>query len=396
MLPDEWVGRAGKVVQVVIKRKLVDTRAMYGSFKTKPGVPLCPKCQTPFNYSFRNGRGQLPQQQRRMLEAALSRPTTLASPTTARNPAPSGARAGTDAGVDEAADTTGGDASLTYRMRVTKKAEAFIDSLTKMVGFIHGLFSPSRRRRDKNKLIDGGGGGGGGGGRGDGSAADNAAAAEPELWYGREFRRQLKTYFKPELDRPSLSSPLERGGGRYPVGARVACFAGKDTWYPGTVVASRENNTSDVRYDNGDIAQHVFPHMIRFEPTHRDSRLVCCYYGLALAAATAWPLAGFYYFSTTADGATTTAAAVVALPAVIVGAAGVLAVAVEFWGIYSENKNTGVFGTAKIGAIFALPSLSLAAVGGLAVGKALNPASAGSWVEVRRGESACCAVFLRS
>lgn len=391
MLPDEWVGRAGKVVQVVIKRKLVDTRAMYGSFKTQPGVPLCRKCQTPFNYSFRNGRDQLPQQQQHILEAALSRPTTAASTTAARSPAPPGAAAGVDVGVDEAADATGGGASpSTFRVRMTRKVELFIDNLRKVIGFIHGLVSPSRRRRNKNEFMDRGGGGGGRG------AEHNAvAAAEPELWYGREFQRQLATYFKPELDRPSLSSPLEPGGGRYPVGARVACFAGKETWYPGTVVASRENNTSDVRYDNGDIAQHVFPHMIRFEPTHRDSRLLLCYYGLALAAATAWPLAGFLYFSTTvaataehastddaSNASATTAAAVVALPALVVGATGVLAVAVQFWGIYAENRSTGLPATAKFGAIFALPSLSLAVVGGLAVAKAMNPASAGSWVEV--------------
>lgn len=441
MLPDEWDGRAEKVVQVVIKRKLVDTRAMYGSFKTKPGVPVCRKCQTPFNYSFRNGRGQLPQQQQQqqqhLLEADLSRPTTAASTTMAgRNLALSGARAGTDAFVDEAADTAGGGVSSSsptfsysaFRTRLMRrKVGPFVDSLGDVVGFVHGLVSPSRRRRNKNKLIDSGGGGGG--------TSDNAAAArpaaQPELWYGREFRRQLTTYFKPELDRPSLSSPLEQGGGRYTVGARVACFAGKDVWYPGAVVASRENNTFDVRYDNGDIAQHVFPHMIRFEPTRRDSRLLCCYYGLALVAAAGWPLAGFLYFSssssvdaTTAGGsttdvasdgvsdvtatatATTTAAAVVALPALIVGAAGVVAVVFQFWGIYAENKRTGVFVTAKFGAIFALPSLSLAAVGGLAVTKAMNPASAGSWVEVkkrgqrgereRKRESCVCFCALKS
>lgn len=363
MLPDDWAGRAGKVVQVVIKRKEVDKQAMYGAFRTKPGVPLCRKCQTPFSYSWRNGGGsdQSPQQQRQiqLLEVALSRPATATSS------APSAAAAGNDAGAGEDKDEGTGGLAFAGFLRV----------LTKAVGFIHALISRSRRRRDKNKLIDAGGGPG----------ADNAAV-EPELWYGRELRRQLTSYFKPELERPSLSSALVRGGGRmggggrYPVGARVACFAGKEVWYPGGVVASRENNTYDVRFDNGDIAQHVFPHMIRFEPIHTDSRLLRCYYGLALAAAAAWPLAGFGYFhsSTTPD-----SAAIVALPALVVGVAGALAVAAQFWEIYAENKSAGLCVTAKFAAIFSLPSLSLAVVGGLAVSKALNPASTGSWVEVR-------------
>lgn len=369
-LPDDWVGRAGKVVRVVIKRKEVDKQAMYGAFRTKPGVPVCRKCQTPFNYSWRSGGGSdlSPQQQQRereRLEAALSRPATAAS----------SAPADLGAGKDEGEDTGG----LPLVARV-------LGALTKALGFVHALVSQSRRRRNKNKLIDAGG---------DPGARD--AADEPELWYGREFRRQLTTYFKPELERPSLSSSLARGGGRtggngggrYPVGARVSCFAGKEAWYPGAVLASRENNTYDVRFDNGDIAQHVFPHMIRFEPTHTDSRLLCCYYGLALAAAVAWPLAGFGYFrsSTTAD-----AAAVVALPALVVGVAGALAVAVQFWEIYAENRSAGLWITAKFAAIFALPSLSLAVVGGLAVSKTLNPESTGSWVEVRssfRASSSC-------
>lgn len=362
MLPENWTGRAGKVIQVVIKRKEVDKQAMYGAFKTRPGVPLCGKCHTPFNYSWRSGgdSDQTPQQQRQrqLLEAALSRPATAASS------APSAAP-GTDADVGK--DEDQGTGGLSFA--------GFLGVLTKAVGFMHALVSRSRRRRDKNKLIDAGGG-----------AEAGDAAVEPELWYGREFRRQLTTYFKPELERPSLSSPLAQGGGRmggggrYPVGARVACFAGKEAWYPGAVVASRENNTYDVRFDNGDIAQHVFPHMIRFEPIHTDSHLLCFYYGLALATAVAWPLAGFGYFysSTTAD-----ATAIVALPALVAGVAGALAVAVQFCEIYAENKSAGLGVTAKFAAIFSLPALSLAVVGGLAVLKALNPASSGSWMEVR-------------
>ncbi|CAM9492425.1 unnamed protein product [Ectocarpus fasciculatus] len=357
MLPDEWAGRAGKDVHVVIKRKAVDTRAMYGVFKTKPAVPLCSKCQTPFNYSWRNGGGSdklLQQRQQRLLDAALSRPTTAASTTAA-------------AAVGSATDpalSAGADGPMDGESRGVA-ADAHRRVLAKAARFIRGLCSPCRRRRSaSSKPFDGGGVAG--------------AEEEPELWYGREFRRQLMTYFKPELSRPA-------GGGRYPVGARVACFAGKDAWYPGAVAASRENDTYDVRYDNGDIAQHVFSHMIRFEPVHADSRLTCCYYGLALAAAAAWPLAGSWYFSSTSSAAAasaTTAAAFVALPALVVGAAGTLAVAFQFWEIYADNRSTGLCVATKFAVIFALPSMSLALVGGLMVVKSLKPASAGSWVEM--------------
>lgn len=365
MLPDEWAGRAGKDVHVVIKRKAVDTRAMYGVFKTKPAVPLCSKCQTPFNYSWRNGGGSdklLQQRQQRLLDAALSRPTTAAS-TTAAAAVGSATDPALSAGADGPMDGESRGVAAAAHRRVLAKADRFI----------RGLCSPCRRRRSaSSKPFDGGGVAG--------------AEEEPELWYGREFRRQLMTYFKPELSRPA-------GGGRYPVGARVACFAGKDAWYPGAVAASRENDTYDVRYDNGDIAQHVFSHMIRFEPVHADSRLTCCYYGLALVAAATWPLAGSWYFSSTSSAAAasaTTAAAFVALPALVVGAAGTLAVAFQFWEIYADNRSTGLCVATKFAVIFALPSMSLALVGGLAVVKALKPASAGSWVEVRDRGRACC------
>ena len=208
-------------------------------------------------------------------------------------------------------------------------------------------------------------------------------STDPELWYGNEFRRQLKTYFNPELERPSLSLR----GGRYSIGARVACFAGRDTWYPGAVATSRENNTYDVRYDNGDIAQHVFPHMIRFEPTHSDSALLCCYYGLALAAAATWPLMGVWYFSTTTTTTTTEEAegmgAVIAVPALMVGVTGTVAVVLQFGAIYRENKSTGLRMMVKYAVVAALPSASLALVGITTIAKALHPSSTGSWVKVR-------------
>lgn len=288
ILPDKWDGRPAKAIQLVVKRKVVDKQALCGAFKTKFRVPQCAKCQTPFNYTWRNG----------------------------------------------GPDDRGQQQSLGSN---TFSAQASAGGI--------------------------------------GTAVDDDAA--PELWYGREFRRQLNTYFKPELERPSLSLR----GGRYSVGARVACFAGKEAWYPGTVAASRDNNTYDVRYDNGDIAEHVFPHMVRFEPARTYSGLLCFYYGLALASAVVWPLTGFEYFSGTGS---RTEGALVALPALVIGAAGVMAVAAQFWVLYGENKGAGPCVTARYATVMALPSASLALIGGLSMAKAFSTSSTGSWVVVSR------------
>lgn len=346
--PEEWDGRAGKAVEVVIKRKKVDTQAMYGAFKTKLAVPTCVKCQAPFNYSWRNGR-----RDDGVLVRADGHGNTLGLSRSPPRPTTSASTCGTD-------DTTaGGSPEAPSRPRM----------LVKMAGSIRKFVlhprevSPSEATGQRGVVDD---------------------STDPELWYGNEFRRQLKTYFNPELERPSLSLR----GGRYSIGARVACFAGRDTWYPGAVTTSRENNTYDVRYDNGDIAQHVFPHMIRFEPTHSDSELLCCYYGLALVAAATWPLMGAWYFSTSTTSTTSTeeaegVGAVIAVPALIVGAAGTVAVVLQFGAIYRENKSTGLRMMVKYAVVAALPSASLALVGITAIAKALHPSSTGSWVKVK-------------
>lgn len=325
------------MVEVVIKRKKVDTQAMYGAFKTKLALPTCAKCHAPFNYSWRNGRRDEGVQHGHV--DGHGQPLGLNR---------KGLRPSTSASTSGAGDTGNDCPSMTSHPRM----------LLKVVRSIRTFVVHRREAPEDGDVVD-----------------DNA---DPELWYGNEFRRQLKTYFNPELERPSLSLR----GGRYPIGARVACFAGKDTWYPGAVATSRENNTYDVRYDNGDVAQHVFPHMIRFEPTHSDSGLLCFYYGLALAAAAAWPLMGVWYFSTstTASGI----GAATAVPALLVGVAGTVAVAVQFWVIYCENKSTGLRMMLKYAVVAALPSASLALVGITAMAKALHPSSTGSWVKVRK------------
>lgn len=332
-----------------MKRKAVDKHAIYGAFKVKPGVPLCVKCQTPFNYSWRNGGTNDGVQQHTFpLSITPSRPTTAASVDSA--------------GVPSTAMDKGDDSTMILPP----------NALTKIFGLIRNIFA---RATTSPKEMGG-----------DSGAVE--ANAGPELWYGREFRRQLKTYFNPELERPSLFLL----GGRYPVGARVACFAGKDAWYPGTVAASRENNTYDVRYDNGDTAQHVFPHMVRFEPIHTDSGLLCCYYGMALVAAMVWPLMGFQYFSSSITTGSGVRAAGVAIPALALGAVGVLAVAAQLWIIYAENRSIGLSVAGRYAAIFAMPSASLALVGGMSTAKALNPSTTGSWVKVRVEVSKACQI----
>lgn len=305
---------------------------MYGAFRTKPDVPLCSKCQTPFNYSWRNEVVE-----NAPLNFAWNAPASSARVSDSRTDAVS--IDGTLGGTDD-------------------PAQPLTLAGAKVRGWVRRLVRRGRAMRQGARARGIGG---------------------PELWYGREFQRQLKTYFKPELERPSLS----KKGGRYAVGARVACFAGKEAWYPGTVEASRENNTYDVRYDNGDIAQHVFPHMVRFEPTHRDSTLVCFFYGLALAAAAMWPLVGSIYFSTSdSDKGDSERDSIVAAPALVLGLAGVAAVAAQFWAIYSANRIAGFCLTARYAVVIALPPASLTLVGCTAFAKASNSLSGGSWVEV--------------
>lgn len=352
-LPDEWDGRAGKLMHVVIKRKIVDKNAMYGDFTALPRVPLCCKCKTPFNYSWRNGgNSDEALQEQNDLLVKHAKPTLQATATDSQ-----------DSG------TVAHSSNAPLRVLLGLKGK-----VRNMVGIMRGASELAGR-----------------GARG--PLAGAGTRAQPELWYGRDFRRQLKTYFKPELERPSLSPR----GGRYPMGTEVACFAGKETWYPGTIAASRENNTYDVRYDNGDIAQHVFPHMVRFAPIHRDSRLLCFYYGLALISAMAWPLAGFGYLSeptSDSEAGSATAGTLVATPALALGVAGVWAVMAQFGVIYRENKSAGLPMTLRYAVIVALPSASLALVGGTTMAKVSNPSSAGSWVEVSptyRLLSGCCA-----
>lgn len=349
MLPDNWDGRAGEAVHVVIKRKTVDKQAMYGDFKTTPNVPRCNKCRTPFDYRWRNGSG--------------------ADPTVSNN--------NPKAHGNHLLPTTPMTATITSA--VTAKIEAARADTATVSRVDTGACQPPsipvgqrlkrwiRRTRKRGLEI----------------GASRDSADQPGLWYGREFHYQLKTYFKPELQRPSLSSSLQGGGGQYPVGARIACFAGKQSWYPGTIKTARGNNTYDVRYDNGDIAQHVFPHMIRFEPIHtRDSRLVCLFYGMVLAAAVIWPFVGFRYFSREGGSPLSDRGPMVAAPALLLGLAGVTAVTLQWWTIYSGDRSAGLLETARYVAVFGLPSASLAMVGGTALVKAANPAISGSWIEV--------------
>lgn len=346
-LPDSWDGRAGKALHVVIKHKLVDAKAMYGVFKTTPAVPRCHKCRTPFNYSFRNGHGVEPRDNN---DSRSHNVGNIAAQRNADNKAPAQSERALMASADAISvsyTSTAGDLSSTPFSSMRRRVKRWI-----------------RRLKQRDLGI--------GGGR------DGNEEQQRELWYGREFHRELKTFFKPELPRPVLP-PQD---GRYAIGERVACFAGKEAWYPGTIEASRENNTYDVRYNNGDIAQHVFPYMVRFPPIHnRDSRLVCLFYGLMLAAAVMWPIVGFFYWSSD-DETLSSRGPAVAAPALVFGVVGAVAVAVQFWEIYSRNRSAGFCVTARYASAIAATPASLAFVGGTALVKASNASISGSWIEV--------------
>lgn len=340
ILPTDWDGRASKAVQVIIKRKLVDVQAMHGIFRTKQDAPPCNTCHTPFNYVWRHGRAdRTPQRFRR--EDLKQSQQAATSQGSAGSEATSLATIGTSSTGDAGAENPAPVNPLRVSLR---------NQISKLI----------ERSRQEWKQ------------------AEDEDSSGKELWYGRRFRRDLDTYFKDEVARPSLST----SGGRYPVGSKVACFAGKQAWYPGTVEVSRENSTYDVRYDDGDIAQHVFSHMIRFAPTRWDSKLVFFYWSLALAAAVMWPLVGFLYFSRGKNAQDDSEGGLwVAAPALVLGIAGVVAVAAQFWVIYRKNRRAGLCITARYAAIIALPPASLAFTGGMAAAKA-SAVSTNSWVEV--------------
>lgn len=316
--PSEWNGKPGKKLQVVIKRKAIDKQSMFAVFQTKPNFPLCRKCQSPFNYTWRNRRMNKVAQQLHGFDEIRSGATSA-----------------------EKAGATGATPP-----QIASNSLSFFKPIRNIL--------PSKQNSVKEEGYDCSGG--------------------LELWYGREFIRQLETYFKPQLNRPSLSTRYDH----YPVGARVECFVGKTAWYPGTVTASRENNTYDVCFDNGDVAQHVLQRTVRFQPIHKDSSLVCCFYGLVLAAVVISPLAGV------GGGAVFTA-----MLALLLGMAGVLALVVQFYAIYRENREAGPWIPACFAFALALPWASLGLLGGLSIAKlfvANNHSSVGSWVEVSRGD----------
>lgn len=351
-LPGSWDGRAGKELHVVIKHKSVDKKAMYGVFKTTPAVPRCHKCRTPFNYLFRNGHGVEPRDNvnGNKNNRISQNVGTRASPQDASNSVSSQnnntSTASTD-GLSARYESTTGPLPLTPSSPMRRRVKRWIQRLKQ-----RGLAIERGRNVD--------------------------AKGQRELWYGREFQRELKTFFKPEIPRPVLSSQ----DAHYTIGTRVACFAGKQAWYPGTIEASRENNTYDVRYDNGDVAQHVFPYMVRFAPIHtQDPPLVCLFYGLTLAAAVVWPIAGYYYWSS--DQVLSSRGPAVAAPALVFGVVGVVAVVIEFWKIYGGNRSAGFFVTARYASAIAATPASLALVGGTTLVKASNASTSGPWIEVR-------------
>lgn len=327
---------------VVMKRKVVDTQAIYGVLKSKPDVPLCTKCRMPCNHVWRDrrvdqavrcvGRKDPPRRSQRVIASDRPAVATVAEGDRDKHPSTG------DAHVFAPARTNN-----TLRAQMSRG----LRSLTR--------FGTRLRQR-----------------------LEEEGDARQELWYGKKFQRQLKAFYKPEIPRPSLP---ERG--RYPCGARVECFAERHVWYPGQVVASRDNETYDVRFDNGDVARHVFAHTIRFAPTRKDSRLACFLYGTALAAAVVWPLVGFQCASSGGTAWETSAGVqLAAAPALILGLASLVAVGSNVWAIYRSNSRAGLCLTAWYASIFTLPSASLTLTGAMVMAKGSGHPSAYPWVQV--------------
>ncbi|CAN0090105.1 unnamed protein product, partial [Discosporangium mesarthrocarpum] len=325
--PQGWEGKAGSTLAIVVKRKEVDTQSMYTILKPRRVVPSCHKCYTPYNYRRRGlplpGGSSVSQELPRLgrksrgrqgIEAgsgqsALSDSGSQPHLTDSVLPPPlAGAAAGEPSLGDGGVTLTDKGRILARKLLVCKAGRAFL-------GMGRGSGPPDFRCRDK-------------------------------LWYNGELRKQLKTYYRPQLPGPTLGP-----GERYQVGARVLCYANKDVWYPGFVELLRENNTYDVRYENGEVVQHVFPHMIRFQPRHEDSPLIAFLYAMTLATAVVWPLLGFLYYSSTAEDAPALEP-LLPVPALVYGLVAAAAVATQFLAIYMADPRAGLYLCLSLAALY--------------------------------------------
>ncbi|CAM9579361.1 unnamed protein product, partial [Choristocarpus tenellus] len=284
--PEDWKGKSGTKLKVVVKRKEIDTQTMYAVVKTVRDAPSCSKCFTPYNYTGRliaSRQGPGVRQPRRPHNRAatidkinIDRKVLLAAPPPHSSPLESEL---------ESSNFNPGTAKHNWMSAVIRKPmECF------------------RRHISKHTPLD----------------------QQQELWYTTAFRKDLTNYFRPQFPIPALG-PQEQ----YAIGARVFSCANKNVWYPGLVERSRNNNTYDIRYDNGGVARHVFPEMIRFQPVEHDSPMIVVLYAVALGVFVSWPLVGVLYYSSTAEDAVRLEP-LVAVPVLVFGLVACAAVATQF------------------------------------------------------------------
>ncbi|CAM9915937.1 unnamed protein product, partial [Phaeothamnion confervicola] len=120
---------------------------------------------------------------------------------------------------------------------------------------------------------------------------------DERLYYGLTFKKDVETRFAPRLQ---PLPPDAAAGERYAIGETVESTAGKGVWYPATVVAARDNDTYDVRHDDGETASHVFSHQVRRRIPRRYSPLLRLLFAGALVLAAGWPLLALPAFAPTA------------------------------------------------------------------------------------------------
>lgn len=103
------------------------------------------------------------------------------------------------------------------------------------------------------------------------------------LFNNWEFERKVKE-FRATPERRRL-----RLGERYQIGDKVESYQHFPTWYPATIIATNDNGSYVLRFDNGEVAHAVGAKLIRYRLTQRVSALHRCFGGALLTLVVAWP-----------------------------------------------------------------------------------------------------------
>ncbi|CAM9564701.1 unnamed protein product [Chrysoparadoxa australica] len=194
------------------------------------------------------------------------------------------------------------------------------------------------------------------------------------LAYDYAFRQQMNTYFKPDMPRRTLPP-----GERYSIGDRIETYANKGSWSAGTVLVVRQNNTYDIRFDNGEEARYVFPHMLRSVLEKAKSPLVRLWYGEVLLAMVIWPYVGLVCVQSTGSG--NECGAVQAAPILMIALVTICGVAAQFTLIFIKTRLAGFWYVYAWALLYMVPFVFLLILGG-SVASHLDedPANSSSWM----------------